>query len=215
MQVFFVNNFIIHALPRSRTCWISKFLTYRDYTCHHETAMSWRTPDDYKTLFTTRNTGSAETGVAQGWWLLQHAVPGIKTVVIRRPVEEVMTSLLELDGGRLQWDEAKLRRIIQYSDRMLDKISRYPDVESFNFHDLDKMETCKRLFEFVLPYTFDVKWWGSLKNNNVQLNMRELLKYRQMHRQEIDEFKDSCFLELRKLRKEDPNHKLWDESKWA
>ena len=205
-----MSNFIIHALPRSRTAWLSKFLTYKDYTCYHEQAMNWRSIEDVKTLFTTPNTGSAETGMAQGWWLVQRYFPGIKTVVVKRPLEDVLQSLKDLDlSGVGSFDFDKLTKLMSYSDRMLDKISTYPGVLTVQFDNLKKMETCRELFEFVLPYKFDIRWWSSLKNQNIQINMKELIRYRWKYKQEITGFKDLCKQELRHLRKEEPENPLW------
>jgi hypothetical protein len=172
--------------------------------------MTMRSLGDFRKVFNTPNTGTAETGIAQGWWLVQHAHPGIKTIVIRRPLEDVLQSLKDLDlSGVGSFDFGKLAKLMSYSDKMLENISKYPGVLSLQYDDLKRMETCKKLFEFCLPYKFDVKWWSSLKNQNIQINMKELIRYRWKYKPEITGFKDLCKQELRHLRKEEPENPLW------
>lgn len=207
-----MTNFIIHALPRSRTAWLSRFLTYKDHTCGHELAMTMRTPEDYKQYFSQPNTGSAETGAMQGWWLIEHARPGIKTVVINRDLNEIIEATLEINtGGVVQYDRSLLHKHYSYGRRLLDKISTRSDVLTVEFNDLKKMETCQKIFEHCLPYEFDIKWWAGLKNKNIQVNLRELLKYYHTNLKEIQTFKHLCKQELYRLRKTDPDNVIWKD----
>ena len=43
-------------------------------------------------LFDVPGTGSAETGAAPAWQLIQHFVPGIGSVVVRRPLDDIIAS---------------------------------------------------------------------------------------------------------------------------
>jgi uncharacterized protein YuzB (UPF0349 family) len=192
--------FIIYGLPRSRTAWLSMFLSYGDWTCHHEKAMYLRSMQDVKDLFLTPNTGSAETGAPYGRCLLKYLVPDIKEVVVLRPVQEVMTSLLRIDfGGQFTFDEVKLRKIIEKGDRALRKIARDPSVLVVEYADLENEETCARVFEFCLPYAFDGEWWRYFHEKNIQVDLRELFSYRYQNKSAIDGFKSLCKRELLRL----------------
>jgi hypothetical protein len=204
-----MNNFIIYALPRSRTAWLSKFLSYKDITCLHEPAVTLRTIEDIPFLF-KNNTGVAETGAAQGWWLIKYYVPHIKTVVIKRSVEEVVNSLLKVDlSNKAFYDKDTLTKHMNYTNRMLDKISQESGVLTVNYYDLPKMETCKSIFEHCLPYKFDIKWWASLKNKNIQVSVKDKLLYYHKHLNEINNFKNLCKKELIRIRRMEPNNALW------
>lgn len=204
-----MSNFIIHALPRSRTAWLSKFLTYKDHLCGHEVAMTFKQPEDYKKYFTGK-TGASETGAAQGWWLIQHSVPDIRTVVVLRPVEEVVDSMMQVDvTGVAVYDRELLEKHMKYGHRVLQRISERSDVLTVTFDSLKKLETCSSIFEHCLPYKFDLKWWASLKNQNIQVNVKDTLRYYYKHKDEIDEFKRMCKKELIHLRRTDPNNPLW------
>lgn len=205
-----MTNFIVHGLARSRTAWLSRFLTYKDHACYHELAITMRSPEDYKKLFSSPNTGSSETGAAQGWWLLKYYKPEIKTVVVFRPIKEVVDSLLDVDlSGVAHYDKPSLVKHLEYGQRCLDKISNDPDTLSVHFKDLIKMETCQKIFEHCLPYKFDIKWWGALKNQNIQVSVQDKLKYYHENKEAIMNFKSLCKKELIKVRREDPDNLLW------
>lgn len=195
-------NFIICGLARSRTKWLSEFLTYKDHTCGHELAVTFRKPSDYKKYFSNPNVGSAETGVAQGYWLIKEACPDIKTVLVRRKLQDSVDSVLDIDlKGVAIYDKDLLTKHFTYTDRILDKISKEPGVLSTSYEDLKYSQTCKKIFEHCLPYEFDIKHWGSLKNKNIQVDFREHLKYYHENISEINEFKRLCKLEMIQLKR--------------
>lgn len=195
-----MTPFCIYGLPRSRTSWLSMFLSYKDWNCHHERAMYMRSMADVVELFSTPNTGSAETGAPYGRCLLKYFVPNLKEVVILRPVDEVVDSLMNLDVSEVAtFDRNKLRKIIERGERALKRIITDPNVLVVNYSDLDKEETCARIFEFCLPYKFDREWWGYYKNKNIQVNMKLLLLYRFQNKPSIDSFKSLCKRELIRL----------------
>lgn len=167
--------FIVYALPRSRTYWVSKFLTYGDWQCSHDEVVHCRSLDDVKSWFSMENAGSVETA-ASPFWRLARDVP---TVVIRRPVDEVIGSMAKLG---LQVD----RRIIQRLDAKLDQIEqRVPNVLSINFDDLRHEHLCQRLFEFCLPYKHDHDWWQSLSELNLQVDLRHVARYYKAHEAQL------------------------------
>ena len=192
--------FIIYALPRSRTAWVSQFLSYRDWECYHESAMFMRSVDDVRAFFTSDKVGCSETAAAQGRHLIRAIAPDIKEVVILRPVDEVVDSLLSIDlSGVATYDKDILRRNMEYGDRELRKIAKDSNVLVIDYADLDKKEVCKLLFEHCLPYKFDNEWWESLKDKNIQVDVKACFMYYHKHREAIENFKRSCKDELRKL----------------
>jgi hypothetical protein len=50
-----------------------------------------------------------------------------------------------------------------------------------------------------LPFEWDATWWLNVRDVNIQIDMAELVGYRQTHRAEIDGFKLACFAELRRM----------------
>lgn len=176
------------------------FLTYDDCVCHHEKLMHMRSMGDFKKLLSPINTGTAETASSYGRCLIKWLIPNIREVVILRPVEEVIQSLLSVDfQGSFVFDEVKLRKIIEKGNRALQRIAQDPKVLVINYDDLDKEETCAKIFEFCLPHKFDKEWWGYMKDRNIQVNLGLLFSYRYQNKKDIDGFKSLCKRELLRL----------------
>ncbi len=167
-------SYVIFALPRSRTSWLSKFLTYGEWSCGHEELRHFRTMDDARAWFTQECTGTAETSAAPWWRTLRSIAPDTKILVVRRPVSEVLESLMALP---VSLDRDKLKAILEYHDRKLDQIEARLPCLSVDYADLEKAETCKAVFEYCLPYEFDEAHWADWARVNVQCDMRGLMRY--------------------------------------
>lgn len=194
--------FIVYGLPRSRTFWLSRLLNYGDYACFHERSMYMRSVEDLKSWLAQDFTGTAETAAAPAWRLIHHFRPDVSGVVVRRPVEEALESLLRIDlSGVGSYQRDSLETTLRYLDRCLDQISALPGVLSVNFADLGREDVCARVFTHCLPYAWDKEWYG-LHDVNLQHNVRAMLRYRFAHRPQIHAFKRACWSELRRLREE-------------
>ncbi len=90
---------------------------------------------------------------------------------------------------------------MRYGERMLRKIAEKPGVLVANFHDLDKEEVCKNIFEHCLQRDFDREHWLNLRNQNIQVDFKAVLNYYLKNRPAIDNFKKVCKDELRRLAK--------------
>jgi hypothetical protein len=162
-----VAPFVIFALPRSRTAWLSRFLTYGDWQCGHDELLHARSLEDVKAWLGQPCTGSVETAAAPFWRLLPAYSPEARIVVVRRPVPEVIASLCTV----LPYDLPALTRLMRRLDAKLDQIERRMDVLSVRFSDLAIEATCARIFEHCLPYRHDPAWWQSLAPVNIQINL--------------------------------------------
>lgn len=176
--------FVIFGLPRSRTAWLSKFLTYGDWTCGHEEIRHCRSLDDVKSWLAQPLTGTAETAAAPFWRLLTKLSPEARIVVVRRPVGDVLASL-----GRVgcAFDSAILNRVITRLDRKLDQLtSRASNVLSVTFEELSTEAGCARVFEHCLPYKHDPAWWAHMAGHNVQAHMPALMRYMHAYKPQLD-----------------------------
>lgn len=168
-------TFIVYALPRSRTAWLSRYLSYQDWRCGHDEARYWRSFDDVKSWFAQPNTGTVETALAPWWRLAARYAPDAKTVVIRRPIPEVVDSLRRSGvPGSVEHMTIAMERLA----RKLDQIEkRVPDVLTVTFEDLREEDVCARVFEHCLPYSHDPIWFRVLSRQNIQIDMPGLLRY--------------------------------------
>jgi|HubBroStandDraft_1064217.scaffolds.fasta_scaffold32872_4 GNAT superfamily N-acetyltransferase len=162
-------QFLVCSLPRSRSFWLSRFLSYRDWHCGHDEIRRFRTMADVRSWLSQPCTGSAETAAAPFWRMAS----GMRIVTIRRPVTEVIASL-----ARFGFDPLMTRPLLVRLNRKLDQIEhRVPGVLSVPFADLTSEETCARVFEFCLPYRHDHDWWRVHAEANLQVSLLAQARY--------------------------------------
>lgn len=172
--------FVVLSLPRSRSAWLSRFLTYRDWVCGHEELRHMRCLEDIKTWFAQPCIGTAETAAAPWWRLLPSVAPDCKIVVVRRPVDEVIESLRRIPG--LRFDLDRLAPAMRRLDHKLGQIEkRVPNVLSVGFSDLEREDSCASVFEHCLPHRHDSAHWATLAPINMQINMPALVRYYQAY----------------------------------
>lgn len=166
--------FLVMALPRSRTAWLSKLLSYGEWHCGHEEVRHMRNLDDVRAWLSQPCTGTAETSIAPWWRLIQKIAPDARIVVVRRPVAEVLDSLSRVCSFDAQIMASGLRRL----DAKLDQIeTRLKNVVSVRYEDLSSEATCRRVFEHCLPYQHVHEWWALLDKANIQVSMGSLIRY--------------------------------------
>ena len=176
------------GLPRSRTAWLSQFLSYRDWFCAHEQLRYMRNLDDVKSWLSQPKTGTSETAAAPFWRLILKYAPETKFVIIRRPVHEVVESLMNVE----LFDEPKYDRSVLYEnisrlDAKLEQIEhRAQHMISLRYDDLKRLPVCEQIFEYCLPYKFDEDWWIWLDSNNVQCSVTALNRYHTAYKPQLD-----------------------------
>src|SRR5215472_8322044 len=109
---------VILSLPRCRTAWLSKFLSYGQWQFSHDELRHCRSLDDVRSWLAQPYTGTVETAAAPFWRLLERYSPEARIVTLRRPVAAVAASLAR---GGLCVDDAVMRRL-QMADRKLEQI---------------------------------------------------------------------------------------------
>ena len=176
--------FVIFALPRSRTAWLSRFLTYGDWICGHEELRHARTMADVEAWLAQPCIGTAETCAAPWWRTLHRLQPDARVVVVRRPAAEVVESLMRLGLG---FERKALAANMARYDRKLDQIeARLPNVLTVDYTELDTEAACAAVFEHCLPYQHDPAWWARVSPVNVQCNMRAMLRYWQAYAPQLE-----------------------------
>jgi GNAT superfamily N-acetyltransferase len=166
-------SFVVLALPRSRTKWLATFLSYREWVCEHDHVRHCRSLDDVSAWLSLPFSGSVETAAAPFWRLIPE---GVRVATIRRPVEDVVTSLTSLLPG--VFDAEQLRHGLRRLDRKLDQVEhRRADVLSLAYEGLNDQAACARLFEHCLGRPLDPRWWATLAPVNIQANLPHMLRH--------------------------------------
>lgn len=167
-----IMSFIIYALPRSRTAWVSHYLNYPlarpTQGVGHDLAVQMGSVEAFMDLYNKEGMfGSVEIGAVMAWRIIRKELPHLKTVVIRRPLIEVFNSFakagFEVNIGELGELEA-----------MLDSVAEEEGVYSIKSSDLDAPVVCKWLFEYCLELEFDFDWWVYMQNINIQMDLHEI-----------------------------------------
>ena len=168
--------FLVFSLPRSRSTWLAKFLSYGPWRCGHDEIRHMRTLDDVKAWFSQPFIGSAETAGAPWWRLLARYAPTARIVVVRRPVEDVVDSLMRLDG--VSFDRETLDLEMRRHDRKLGQLSRRIDgVLTVDYADLVQEDVCAAVFEHCTGLVHDHAWWDFVAPLNIQSDMVEMVRY--------------------------------------
>ena len=154
--------FIILALPRSRTAWLSKFLSYGGQGCGHDLCVNSGCMQDFRDALAAMQ-GTVETAAIEG---LSH-LPPARIILVRRPLKDVCASLERL--GLLS--DTVLKQM-QYRDGLLDDAEK-KGIPSIPYADLDHEHVCEWLFEKCLGLSFDRQWWLGLKDQNIQIDMKQ------------------------------------------
>lgn len=179
-----MSPFVIFGLPRSRTTWLSRFLTYGDWVCGHEEIRHCRSLDDVKAWFSQPNIGTAETAGAPWWRLLERVAPGAKIMVVRRPVNDVFDSLMRLGG--CSFDPIRLKAALHKLNRKLDQIEARLPCLSVKFADLEDAHRCADIFEYCLGEILPFDHWQKCDAINVQIDMRALMRFAEAYRPQLD-----------------------------
>src|ERR1700693_5504840 len=151
--------FIILALPRSRTTWLSHFLSCPPRSCGHDIGAESASVQDFLNRLAQVD-GTVETGAVIGWQLIPHLIPPATIITIKRPVSEIKESLRAF-GIRPIRGELEMRRA------MLDECAATPGVQSFDFSELNDPEVCRAIFERCLGFWLDPKWYRRYATRNI------------------------------------------------
>src|SRR5215469_16688266 len=143
--------FIIYCLPRSRSAWLAHFLNYPfavpKQPVAHDVAPLCKSIEGFLHAYKEEGMwGSVEIEGMIGWQVIKKEMPELKTVVMRRPLQEVYNSL-----------------VMQGYKPNLTELGK-----------LDATVVGKWLFEYLLELDFDFDWWYQLSQTNIQINLNDV-----------------------------------------
>lgn len=173
--------FFIACLPRSRSAWLSKFLSYGSLVCGHDMAVDAESMVNLFDRLRSVN-GTVETAGMLAWQDVRRNQPGTQIIVVRRCIEDVIASLRAKD---FPFDEAELR------DRaaMLDAMSETPGIMTVRYEALSTEYACAWLFEHCTGMRFDRYWWERLSSINVQIDLEKRLDHLMASHERIEALK--------------------------
>jgi hypothetical protein len=158
--------FIIFALPRSRTKWLSAFLSYGPWVCCHDALLDLDCVAALRALLASPHTGLSETAMAFAAPLIRRHFPEARFVVVRRELEEVRGSLAEHGW---HYPEGMLEAMAA----QVDAVSAMPGTLTVAYDDLATEAACRAIFETCLDLPWDREWWQAFDATNIQIDMVE------------------------------------------
>lgn len=166
MPVAGSRPFVIFALPRSRTAWLAAFLSYGRHRCGHDLATDCSSVAEFRKTVKAGYGGTVETGAVAGWRAIRHVCPDFKAIVVRRPVQDVLSSL-----ARAGLSSAGIEAEITQRSAMLDHLSAQSGVATVTFEQLSDPAVCAALWRECHGSEMDFAWWKYMAARNVQIDL--------------------------------------------
>jgi hypothetical protein len=190
--------FIIYALPRSRSAWLAHFLNYPlsfpPQPVGHCISSNCETVDEFVQAYTRGGLfGTVEIDGIVAWQVVKERLPHLKTVVIRRSIQEVYASITKLG---LPPHLATLAEL----NELLNIIGSQSGVYSLNSDDLDAPTACKWLFEYCLELEFDFDWWSSLTMMNIQVKTDNIMDTKPEFDKRYTAFKQDVLEQMKEIK---------------
>lgn len=160
--------FIVFSLPRSRSAWLSVFLSHGVGLVGHDIGVECATPDDFADMLRGPLVGTCETGAQFAWKLIRKMLPDAKFVVIKRDPLEVSESLARF--GLTDVDAEMDRRCA-----LLSEISDSEGTLTFSYDDLGHPGVCWAIYEHCTGLPMDMRWWAQMDALNVQVDMPRMI----------------------------------------
>lgn len=186
-----MRKFLILSLPRSRSKWLSTFLSPEGRRCGHDLIVKCRSVSDFEAALAPLS-GSCETGGMVGWKLIRQLMPEVRLFVVRRPTEEVLGSFARLGF-------AVDPQLLEERAAMLDACSQAAGVTTIPFSALSSFDICKALFEKTLDLEMEEDWWLGLSSRNIQIDIAQRAREIEANRSGLDSFSSEVLAAVAKL----------------
>lgn len=171
--------FVVFALPRSRTFWLSKVLSVSPWDCGHEQIRYLRGLEDIKSWLASPYTGTVETAGASWWRTLRDLRPDARVATIRRAPGQVLDSLLRTG---LPFNPEILYQQLLRQDTKLDQLeSRWPGIMRMDWEALSNPDALEELVEHLCGYQPQREWLNGWMGVNAQVPLGPLLRYCHMN----------------------------------
>lgn len=183
--------FIIFSLPRSRSFWLSRALSYANKWVGHDLTVQCSSTEDFKSKLASLD-GTVETAAVTGWQIIRQEMPQAKLVLVRRPCLECWQSM-----NNLGW----LAPVAEFQSRsyMLDALAQQPGVMSFDWDTLGNPLVGEWMFKHLLDLSFDEEWWAYMASQNLQINLAQRMQTIQMNHDNLASLKLDLAGKLRAL----------------
>lgn len=174
-------RFFVLSLPRSRSKWLSEFLSFGGRRCGHDLIVECGGSEEFAEALEGFE-GSVETGAMLGWRGLRDRWPQAKILTVHRPIGEVYWSFRKL-GLEISLEQLALR------EQMLLACAKSRGVMSVTFDQLNNFDACAGVFGHCLELGLEYDYWAEMNAKNIQIDMGERLARLAMNAPRLEAFK--------------------------
>lgn len=172
------NNFFIVGLPRTRTSWVSNFLTYKTSFCFHEAIRLCYKIDDMSLLFESidePNVGDADCRIIEFEDDFRRMFPSAKWVYIKRDIKEVIHSLEKRFEFKESYRDTDFCKNLQKKYDIFEK--KYSPL-TFKFDELNTVDVCEAIWDYCIPDSrFNYKRWLQLDVLRIDPEEKKMMEY--------------------------------------
>ena len=159
------SPFFITAFPRSRTAWLSNWLTTDSHFCWHDCTFK----DD---LIGEIPIGISSSEIAPQYGEISLIYPNAPWLLVKRDSVEALASFLKF-AERKQLNSKSfydgIHHFWETRAKLLEELSHQPNVLTVEFFELDSIATAEKVWEHLLPeFAFDERRWKMLNGFNIQ-----------------------------------------------
>lgn len=160
--------YLIFALPRSRTTWLSVFLSNESGLCYHDKSIEFATLKAiHEWGLDNPNCGIIDTALIVHWEKLMEMNPNVRFILIERPLCDVEESLKKINLPIMS---------LGVLQKNLIEMKKNPRVMIIQFKDLDDMEMCSKLYEYCTELPFNRDRWELLRRIDMQPRITQIIQ---------------------------------------
>lgn len=158
---------IIVGMPRTRTAWLSAFLSTPHRMFCHEPSVYWNGLGDLRRFLSHPTSAACDSGLTLFWQDILALRPDVTLIVIHRPEQAVFASLI--DAG-IPLPRDIIRRLRVLSDATAEASMRAKF--SADFDELRNPFSLRNLYRTAIGKECPDGWLRHWKDLNVQANWR-------------------------------------------
>ena len=186
--------FFVFGLPRSRTKWLSEFLSPPGKVTVHDLLQHCTHFSDFTNCFVLGVDGTVTNGLTIGYKEVRRLFPHAKFVVVRRKLEDSQRSFDKIVPN---WSDERKAHSRNFTHPLaatcLDALSAEPGVTTIQFDHLDNEAVCAWLYEHCLEMPHDHERWERFNATNIQVNFEVQRKHLAQHHAKIDAWHTQLF----------------------
>lgn len=153
------SRFIVLGLPRSRTYWISRFLSYGETECDHDPARHFTSRADAIDYLNRPGLAAVDTSLGLIWADIAPKLDRrISVVVVHRAITDVAASL-----RRIGFQDAGTSALEAFAE----KLWAIPGLH-LTFNVLDRFYGCTSLYTYCREERLPVDWWNEMKDQHLE-----------------------------------------------